>query len=143
MKFDKYIQPGMTNETTFMVEEKHTAVHVGSGTLRVLASPVMITFMERVSRQLLDKHLPKGYSNVGIHVDIRHIAPSPMGANVLVKCEVIEVDGIRVSLKVQAKDEQEVVGEGNHKRVVINVDRFLRRVKAKANKPDAKLDSRL
>lgn len=141
MQLDEYIQPGMKNNFSLVVEEKHTAVRIGSGTLRVLASPVMITYMEIVSRQLLDKHIPKGYSSVGIHVDVHHLAPSPIDANLSVICEVVGVDGIKVTFKVLAMDEQEKVGEGYHKRVVIDVDRFLRRVKDKASRKETNIDT--
>jgi fluoroacetyl-CoA thioesterase len=64
-------------------------------------------------------------------VDVRHLAPTPLGGNVRVTCEVLEVDGRRILFDVQAYDEQEKVGEGRHQRVVIDVERFLQRVEAK------------
>jgi len=131
MDVTEYVQPGMKNEITFQVEEEHTAVHVGSGALKVLATPVMIAFMERVGRDLLQEVLPQGYSSVGVHVNIRHLAPTPLGGSVRVTCEVMEVDGRRILFDVQAHDVEEKVGEGKHERVVIDVDRFLQRVEAK------------
>jgi predicted thioesterase len=131
MEFSDCITVGMTHEVTFQVEEQYTAFHIGSGALRVLATPSMIGFMERTSHQLLTRCLPEGYSSVGAVVDVRHLAPTPLGWTVRVTSEVVQVDGRKVTLAVEAWDEQEKVGEGRHQRVVINLDRFLTRVEAK------------
>lgn len=130
-----YIQPGMTKELTVQVEEQHTAAHVGSGSLRVLATPVMIGFMEFVARDLMAEHLPAGYSSVGSHVDVHHLAPTPLGGVVRVVCEVLAVDGPRVDFAVHAWDAQEKVGEGRHQRAAINEERFMKRVQAKQSGP--------
>jgi predicted thioesterase len=90
--------------------------------------------MERVARDLMEKDLPEGYSSVGAQVDVRHLAATPVGAKVRVSCEVIEVDGRRVDFSVEAWDESEKVGEGRHRRYVIEVSRFLKRLEAKLPK---------
>ncbi len=132
MEVNDLIHPGMTLEKTFVVQEQHLAAHLGSGSLRVLATPAMIAAMEAVSHTLLAQALPEGYSSVGTHVDVRHLAPTPLGSTVRVKTEVMEVDGIRVQFNVQAWDEREQVGSGLHERVVIDHARFLRRVASKS-----------
>jgi fluoroacetyl-CoA thioesterase len=131
MEFSECIEVGMKHEATFQVDEQYTAFHIGSGSLRVLATPSMIGFMERISHQLLTRCLPEGYSSVGAVVDVRHLAPTPLGWTVRVTSEVIEVDGRKVTLAVEAWDDQEMVGEGRHQRVVIDLNRFLQRVEAK------------
>jgi fluoroacetyl-CoA thioesterase len=131
MDVSDLIQPGMTREESFSVEEEHTAIHVGSGSLRVLATPWMIAFMERNARRLIGERLPAGYSSVGAHVDVHHMAPTPVGGRVRVKAEVLAVDGWKVDFSVQAWDEQEQIGDGLHQRVVIEEERFLRRVARK------------
>lgn len=125
------IQVGMKAEVTRLVEERFTAAHVGSGTLKVLATPSMIGFMERASLDLLQRGLPEGQSTVGTLVNVRHLAATPMGQEVRVVAEVIEVDGRRVTLHVEAWDRQEKVGDGTHERFIIDVERFLKRVEAK------------
>ena len=132
MNTNEYIKVGMREEIVVEVEEQHTAAHVGSGSLRVLATPIMIAFMEQAARDLLGKHLPAGYSSVGVHVDVRHLAPTPLGSTVRVQCEVLAVDGSKVNFSVQAWDTVEQIGDGKHQRVVINEERFLNRVNAKA-----------
>lgn len=131
MERDNLIKPGMTREEIFLVDEDKTARHVGSGASRVLASPWLIAFMERVAHRLIAEHLPDGYSSVGVHVNVRHLAPTPVGSQVRVRAEVTEVDGTRVTLLVQAWDHVELVGDGSHQRMVIDQERFLRRVGAK------------
>jgi predicted thioesterase len=131
MEFGECIEVGMKHEATFRVDEQYTAFHIGSGSLRVLATPSMIGFMERISHQLLTRCLPDGYSSVGAVVDVRHLAPTPLGWTVRVTSEVVEVDGRKVTLAVEAWDDREKVGEGRHQRVVIDLNRFLQRVEAK------------
>ena len=126
------IQVGLADEADFVVEERFTATHIGSGSIFVLATPSMIGFMERLARDLLAQHLPEGYSSVGAWVDVHHLAPTPLGASVRVRCEVVEVNGRRVLFDVQAWDAYEKVGEGRHQRVVIDVARFLQRLQSKS-----------
>jgi fluoroacetyl-CoA thioesterase len=124
-------QPGMKREESFIVEEEHTAMHVGSGTSRVLATPWMIAYMERNSHRLLAKSLPEDYSSVGVQVNVRHLAPTPMGKSVRVHSQITEIDGLRITFTVQAWDEVEKIGDGTHQRYVIEEARFLKRVESK------------
>ncbi len=131
MDMAELIQPGMVEEFKFRVEEHQTAGQVGSGSLRVLATPVMIGMMERCSHQLLAHHLDEGLTSVGIQVIVRHLAPTPCGAEVRIRSEVTAVEGSKVTFRIQAWDPVEQVGEGEHQRAVIDQARFLRRVAAK------------
>jgi fluoroacetyl-CoA thioesterase len=131
MELDHRFHPGLACVENFTVEEQHLAVNVGSGSVRVLATPLLIAFMERLSHQLLIEHLPPAASSVGVMVNIRHVAPTPPGSKLRVRCEVLEVSGREVLFEVKAWDEQELVGEGQHQRVIIDKERFLRRVAAK------------
>ncbi len=132
MELKEFIKPGMTIEQSIVVEEKHLAPHVGSGAMRVLATPWLISFMEAVSHKLLAEHLPEGYSSVGVHVDMRHLAPTPPGDTVKIYAEVLSVDGWIVKFDIKAWDSQEPIGECTHERFVIDVARFLKRVSAKS-----------
>jgi len=131
MDYQKTVRKGLTREETFTVEEKHAAAHVGSGGSRVLATPWMLAFMERVSYRLLAEHLGEGESSVGVLVDVHHLAPTPVGATVRVKAEVEHLENSQVTFTVDAWDQAEKIGSGSHRRVVIDEDRFLRRVAAK------------
>ncbi len=131
MDIEKTLRQGLTREEIFQVSEEHAAVHVGSGGSRVLATPWMIAFMERVAHRLLTEHLAEGESSVGVLVNVRHLAPTPVGTSVRVQAEVVELKGSQVTFSVQAWDQEEKIGEGTHRRVVIDEARFLRRVEAK------------
>jgi predicted thioesterase len=91
----------------------------------------MIAFMERVSHRMLAEHLSPGETSVGIYLEIKHLAPTPVGAEVQVTSEVTAVAGNLVTFIVEAHDHVEKVGEGVHRRAVIDEARFLRRVEAK------------
>lgn len=131
MDYSEIIIPGMRREAAFQVEEEHTAPHIGSGAVRVLATPAMIAFIERVSHQMIAAHLPEGETSVGAHLDVKHLAPTPLGENVRVLVEVEEVNKNRIQLSVTVWDEHEKVGQARHERVVIDPIRFMERVDAK------------
>jgi len=121
------IKPGMTREETFSVADEHTAYHIGSGDERVLGTPWMISFMERVSNRLILECLPNGFMSVGIHVDVKHLAPTQVGREVRVRVEIVQVIKKRMILRVEAWDEVEEIGSGTHTRAVVEKVRFLER----------------
>lgn len=131
MEISGLITPGMSREETFLVEEQHTAYHIGSGDEKVLGTPWMISFMERVSNRLIAEHLPEGYLSVGVHVDVKHLAATPMKASVRVRAEVLEVIKTRIRLSIEAWDNADKIGEGTHLRAVVEKERFMQRVMAK------------
>jgi len=97
----------------------------------VLATPWMIAFMENAAFNLLESALPDGFSSVGVLVEVHHLAPTPIGGKVRVLVEVTEVEDSGVSFGVRAWDESEQIGQGVHRRVAIEKDRFLKRANAK------------
>lgn len=113
-----------TREETFLVSEEHTAYHIGSGESRVLSTPSMISFMEQVAHRLLEADLPEGKISVGIRVDIKHLAATPVQAEVRVKARLVEISGSRMLFEVEAWDEHEKVGEGEHQRAAVDGRRF-------------------
>jgi len=131
MQLDTLLPPGLTREETFIVEEQHTAYHIGSGDERVLGTPWMISFMERVSNRLVAEHLPDGLMSVGIQVDVKHLAATPVNAQVRVRAEVLDAHKNRVHLSIEAWDNREKIGEGAHWRAVVEKDRFMNRVHKK------------
>lgn len=131
MDLTEHFQPGMYREIVFEVTEEHSAIQLGSGSLRVLATPMMIRFMEITSHRLLEGYLPEGFSSVGVHIDVRHQAPTPINNPVKVRAEILELNQSRVLFSVRAWDDLEQVGEGLHQRVVIDLARFMKRVEVK------------
>jgi fluoroacetyl-CoA thioesterase len=125
------IQPGLTGQVSLIVSEEHTAKHLGSGGVKVLATPQMILLMERACVAAVDPLLPEGYRTVGVHLDVRHLAPTPVGFEVQATSELLEVDGKRLAFRVQVHDGAELVGDGTHRRAIINVRQFGERVAQK------------
>ena len=125
------LPPGIKHQIERTVTEEYTATHVGSGKAAVLATPVMILFMETAAMEAVQDRLPPGHQTVGIHVDVRHIAPTPVGMKVTISAELIQVEGRVLTFQVSARDEQETVGTGTHQRAIIDLARFQGRVQAK------------
>jgi predicted thioesterase len=136
MQTENSLTLGLTREETFQVEAQHTAYHIGSGDERVLGTPWMISFMERVSNRLVAEHLPAGNMSVGVHVDVRHLAATPVNASVRVRVAVSGLEGKRVILAVEAWDAHDKIGEGEHTRVVVDRARFMQRVMWKQGAQD-------
>ena len=128
MELAEMINPGLIREETFTVEDQHTAYHIGSGDEKVLGTPWMISFMERVSNRLILAYLPAGFMTVGIHVDVKHLAPTPVNAEIRVSVEVVDVYKNRVTLKLEAWDAIDKIGEGTHKRAMVEKAVFMERV---------------
>lgn len=116
------------------VEEKHTAAAFGSGSIYVFSTPMMIGLMENAALKCAQLGLDEGLSTVGTSVNIKHLAATPMGQEVRATAELIAIDGKKLTFKVTAKDENELIGEGEHERFIIDSEKFLSRVNAKNNK---------
>jgi len=122
---------GLAGSAELVVAEENTAPRVGSGRVHVLATPVMINLMEAAALAAVESLLPTGHQSLGIHLDVRHYAATPVGMRVRARAELIGVDGRRLQFRVEAYDEKEAIGDGSHERIVVNVARFDRRVQAK------------
>ena len=123
---------GLTGVAEMVVGEQHTAPRIGSGRIRVLATPVMIQLIESAALAAVEQSLPEDHQSLGTHLDITHVAATPVGMRVRATAEVVRVEGRTVYLKVKAEDEQELIGEGTHERVVVNLERFDKRIQGKA-----------
>ncbi len=128
------IEPGLRGTLTWEVTGERTARHIGSGALRVFATPAMVLLIERACVELLQPLLPEGKSTVGIGIQVRHLAPTPLGMNVRAEVEVVAVEGDRIRLRGEVWDDLERVGEAEHQRAVIDVERFLKRVQEKTER---------
>jgi fluoroacetyl-CoA thioesterase len=126
------IKPGLRGTSTLVVADEHTAAHFGAGGVRVFGTPMMIGLMENAAFSIVQMLLSEGQTSVGTRVDIRHLAATPIGMQVTATAELIEVDGRRLLFHVEARDERELIGEGQHERAIINLDRFLSRIEEKA-----------
>ena len=123
--------PGLKGSADMVVGEAHTAPSIGSGQINVLATPVMINPMEASALDAIEHLLEPGHQSLGTHLDVSHIAATPVGMAVRAMAEVITVDGNRIVFRVEAHDEADLIGEGTHTRVVVAVARFDQRVARK------------
>jgi fluoroacetyl-CoA thioesterase len=125
------LKPGLTGSAGLVVGVEHTAPSIGSGLVPVLATPVMINVIEAAALAAVEHLLPAGHQSLGIHLDVRHFAATPIGMAVRATAEVVAVDGRTLSFRVEAHDDKEAIGDGTHQRVVVNVARFDARVQKK------------
>jgi predicted thioesterase len=131
MSSTENLKPGLKGTAELLVGEEHTAPRVGSGRVHVLATPVMINVIEAAALAAVEHLLPAGHQSLGIHLDIRHFAATPIGMRVRATAELTAVDGRTLTFRIAARDEREPIGDGSHQRVVVNVARFDERVQKK------------
>jgi len=125
------MRAGLQGSAEVVVAEEHTAPFVGSGWVRVLATPVMINLMEAAALDAAESLLPAGHQSLGIRLDVRHYAATPVGMRVRVTAELVQIEGRTLTFRVEARDDKEPIGDGVHERVVVNVARFDERVRKK------------
>ena len=125
------LAPGLTKEITFTVTEALTAKTVGSGTLDVLATPVMIAKMEEAAWKTVAEHLEEGSGSVGILMNAQHLSATPVGLKVTCKAELTAVEGRKLVYKVTAWDAKGPIGEGIHERAIIQNERFVAKAYSK------------
>ncbi len=121
------LRAGLTGTASIIVDEAHTAVHVGSGCEAVLATPVMIALMEAAAVDCCEHLLDAGHTSVGIRIAVDHVAPTPVGRTVTATAELVEIKGRRLMFRVSAEDGLHSIGAGEHTRAVVNVDAFRER----------------
>ena len=115
------LTPGLKTETVTEVDDNLVVKHMGGD--GVLSTPSMIALMERASIQAVQDYLPEGHTTVGFEVHVKHFGATPKGKKVMVRAELIEVDGRKLRFKVEAHDEDKKVGDGTHRRAIIAVQR--------------------
>lgn len=128
------IKIGLTNEVSEMVTESNTATAMGSGVLKVYATPAMCALMEKAASDLMDTLVDEGNTTVGISLNIAHNAATPVGMKVSAKAEITAVDGRKISFKVTASDEAGEIGCGTHDRFIVGAEKFQAKTDSKLNK---------
>ena len=126
-----HLEPGLAGSAELLVGVEHTAPSIGSGLVPVLATPVMINVIEAAALAAVEHLLPAGHQSLGIHLDVRHFAATPIGMRVRATAELVAVDGRTLTFRVEARDDKEPIGDGSHQRVAVNVARFDARVQKK------------
>ena len=127
------LKPGATNTLTLVVDESMTADRFGNTGVHVLATPMLVSYFELAAHQLVMPALEPGQGTVGSHIDIRHLAATPIGMRVTFRATLTERDGRRLVFRVEADDERDHVGEGTHERFVVDMKTFMGRIAAKGS----------
>ena len=128
------LEVGLTNEMTEYVDYDHTAAKVGSGLAPVYATPAMIALMENTCQTLMGPHLAGGEGSVGVSVNVKHVAATPIGMTVRCEGRIKEIRGRKVVFEVTCYDDVQMVGTGEHVRAIIDNEAFLANVESKKAK---------
>jgi len=125
------LQPGLNAEVEITVRETETAAQIGSGSLAVYATPALVALMENAAVRALEGKLPEGQTSVGGHMDIRHLAATPIGMKVRAHAELVEIDGRKLTFQIQAWDQVDLIGEARHIRYLVDTEKFMAKINGK------------
>lgn len=134
------LQPGAKTEFAFKVPANKTVPHLYPEAHEfqqmptVFATGFMVGLMEWTCIKILEPHLDEGEGSLGIHINVSHLAATVPGQTVTVEAECTKVEGRKITFHVKARDEIDVIGEGEHQRMVVNTDKFVAKVNEKAKK---------
>jgi len=123
---------GLVGDASEQITAESTAGRWGSGMVAGFATPAMVALMENAAHNATSQLLPPGQTTVGVSINIKHLAGTPVGMRVRARAELIAVDGRKLSFKVEAWDQVEKIGEGLHERVIVDVERFSKRLAEKS-----------
>lgn len=119
------LEVGLVYTSTLVVDERNTALAMGSGDMEVLATPVMMALMEHAAMLAVAKQLPEGSTTVGGYIESSHLHPSKVGSVVTATARLEKIDGRKLYFHVKACQGEIVIGEGSHIRFVVDIQRFL------------------
>ncbi len=122
------LKVGEKNSVTMTVTENDTALAMKSGSLKVLATPRLISLVEEAASALAESFLPADYTSVGTSLNVNHIAATPIGSTVRADVELVEFDGRKLIFKVSAVDDVKEIFNGRHERFIVNREKFLSKV---------------
>jgi predicted thioesterase len=123
----------MSAEAEHTVTQQDTAIALGSGTVPVYGTPALVALMEQAAVTAVKDAMPDGSTSVGIRLDIRHQAATPVGLGVRAVATLTEIEGRILTFQLVAYDDVEQIGEGTHQRAVVDQARFLQKVTGKAD----------
>lgn len=133
MKAAEGIRIGASASKSVVVTREMTVAHFHENMPEVYGTPMMIYLMEVAAADAIQKYLPGGWVSVGVLVNVKHLAATPVGHTVTARAEVISVEGNIVTFAVEAHDGIEKIGEGRHARAPVHLERFEQRMRAKAS----------
>lgn len=122
------MEVGKTFTSTLIVTEDKLAINVGSGDLRVLATPAMMALMENAAMLCVADELPEGSSTVGGQIESSHLKPTGLGHTVTATARLTAIEGRKLQFHIEAHDEEGLIGEGSHLRFIVDCQRFMSKV---------------
>lgn len=125
---------GLTNEKSVAVTMDNTAIAMGSGTLRVFATPALAALAEGCCAESVEDMLGEGMTSVGTDINVAHLAASPLGASILCKSKLVAFDGRKLDFEFEVYDNSGLVGKGTHTRFTVDAEKFVQKTYAKLNK---------
>ncbi len=125
------LRVGLTFEKAITVTDSHTARHLAGKGIRVLSTPEMVRLMEECALEGVLPFLQPDQNTVGIRVEMRHLAATPMGMNVTARCTLVEIDRRRLLFQAEVHDELEKVGEGSNERFIVDKEKHEQRIEEK------------
>ena len=125
------LSPGITNKKSVAVTIENTALAMGSGTLRVFATPAMVALIEGCCAESVEDLIGEGMTTVGVTVNVKHLSPSPLGASVLCKSKLTKTDDRRLDFEAEVYDSAGLIGKGTHSRFIVDADKFSAKTYAK------------
>lgn len=131
------ITPGQTATAYGTVTEKSTAQAIGSGSLAVFSTPMMIAVMEEAACLCLADNLEEGQTTVGVSLCIDHTAACSVGAKIAATATVTAVSGRTISFTVAARDGAGEIGRGTHTRAIVDAERFMKKAAARTSEEKA------
>lgn len=119
---------GLTYQKKYLVEYKDTALIMQSGDLEVLSTPSLVSFMENCAKEAVAPYLNEEDTTVGISLNLSHLKASKVHSQINCQAELINIDGRTLTFKIIANDEKNLIGELTHQRVIVNKERFMKKV---------------
>ncbi|MGX6961147.1 thioesterase family protein [Vagococcus xieshaowenii] len=112
----------------FIVKPEETAEFVGSGGLQVLATPMLIAYIENVCFEWLENELQDNETSVGVHIEVSHLKPTKVSEKVNIVVDIIEKTDRKATFECAAFQGEELIGTANHKRVIVDQSSFLKKL---------------
>jgi len=119
------LKEGLTHTSRLVVNDQNTALAMGSGNLAVLATPAMLALMENAAMLAVANDLPDGCTTVGGRIECSHLKPTKVGGQVVAMALLNKVDGRKLYFHVEARQDDTLIGEGEHLRFIVDGERFM------------------
>ena len=123
------LKKGLSSQSSVTVSAGNTAAAMGSGDLDVFATPAMVALMENAAMKAVADALPEGSTTVGAEMNVTHIKPSGLGAEIVATAVLTGVEGRKLTFNVGARDAEGLIGEGIHIRYIVDREKFMAKVK--------------